>query len=448
MPIEASRRQLPSADALSDTVVFATHRRLARRHQWQQRLLFAGGGALLGSLIGLLLDSTLWQALSLMVGFAAGLLIPRAGSEAWAIDWIEAQVGFSYRTALELSHDTYGLAPAVKARARQALRRLTPPKLQPWWLPALVLALSLLLLPLLGLEGWRGNASVATPPGGNATPATIPPPEQDAAIIPTPDEPQAEPGATPPNEADTPTAAPDLTRDVDLTGPGRDSAGEGAARNAPLDSETLSEFLERLAQEPPREVAPVPVRPPRGESPSGQAQEALQPDAGAEEAEPQGEQRGNAVTGDERPAGAEANGEGQASPDNQPGDLAQEPGQEPGENAGTAGEPSPEAGGEEASQELGDTPNDGAGEAAGAGETVPVPVAPAPGAPGGPLEFLPGQLQEGPAARAGVILQPGVEPAELPAGMPAGGFERAVEQALTEGRIPVKFQEILRNYFR
>jgi hypothetical protein len=32
--------------------------------------------------------------------------------------------------------------------------------------------------------------------------------------------------------------------------------------------------------------------------------------------------------------------------------------------------------------------------------------------------------------------------------MPAGGFERAVEQALTEGRIPVEFQEILRNYFR
>lgn len=442
MPIEASRRQRLSADALSDTVVFATHRRLARRHQWQQRLLFAGGGALLGSLIGLLLDSTLWQALSLMGGFVAGLLIPRPGSETWALGWIEAQVGFSYRTALELSHDTYGLAPAVKARARQALRRLTSPKLQPWWLPMLVLAVGLLLLPLLGLGNGRGSGSLAASPAGDTTPST--PPEQDLTVTPVPQTPE-EPAATPPGlEPTAPSAAPDLSRDVDLSGPGRDTAGEGAARNAPLDSEALSQFLERLAQEPPREVAPVPVRP----------QEALQPDAGAETeplaSEPApGDQRGEGVTGDERPEGAEANGEGQEpSPDNQPGDLAQEPGQEPGENAGTVGEPSPEASGSEASQELGDTPNDGTGDTAGAGETVPVPVAPAPGEPRQPLEFLPGQLQEGPAARAGVILQPGQEPGELPAGMPAGGFERAVEQALTEGRIPVEFQEILRNYFR
>ncbi|MBS3967649.1 MAG: hypothetical protein KGZ60_10390 [Truepera sp.] len=438
MPIEASRRQRRSADALSDAVVFATHHRLARRHQWQQRLLFASGGALLGSLLGWALDlAPLMQVLSLMGGFAVGLIVPRPGSEAWAIDWIEAQVGFSYRTALELSHDAYGLAPAVKARARQELRRLTPPKLQPWWLPMLVLAVGLLLLPFLGLGNEHGSGSLAASPAGDTTPAT--PPEQDLTITPIPQTPE-EPAATPPGlEPEAPSAAPDLSRDVDLTGPGRDTAGQGAARNAPLDSETLSQFLERLAQEPPREVAPVPVRP----------QEALQPDAGAE-AELQGEpatgdQRGEGLAGHERPAGAQANGEGQEP---SPGELAQEPGQEPGENAGTAGEPSPEASGDEASQELGDTPNDGAGDTAGAGETVPVPVAPAPGESRQPLEFLPGQLQEGPAARAGVILQPGVEPGELPAGLPAGGFERALEQALTEGRIPVELQEILRNYFR
>jgi len=120
MPIEASRRQRRSADALSDAVVFATHHRLARRHQWQQRLLFASGGALLGSLLGWALDlAPLMQVLSLMGGFAVGLIVPRPGSEAWAIDWIEAQVGFSYRTALELSHDAYGLAPRSRlGRAR------------------------------------------------------------------------------------------------------------------------------------------------------------------------------------------------------------------------------------------------------------------------------------------------------------------------------------------
>jgi hypothetical protein len=391
----------------------------------------------------------------LLVGFTAGLLIPRPGSDAWALAWIEAHTGLSYRTALELATpDGYGFAPAVKARARQALRRLPAPTLQPWWLPMLVLAVSLLFLPLLGLGDWRSSAPASPSPSGPGTPAGAPPPQPDATVPPTLDEAADEPTVTPPEQAsEAPPAPPDLTSDVDLTG--RGSPGQGTARDAFLDGETLSRFLESLPPEPPREVVEAPVVPQGALRPEeeGDGDPVDTVELPARELEADGERetrpRSEAADGTEA-EGAEENGDGEtASQGEDPLDqLAQEPGQDQAEQGQDAEAEGGRGGGPDQQEQLGETPDDGEGDAAGPAGGIGPPVDPAAGESEQPLEFLGGQRQDGPATRAGVIRLPGEQPAELPTGSPGANFERAVEQAITEGRIPVEYQEILRNYFR
>jgi hypothetical protein len=64
------------------------------------------------------------------------------------------------------------------------------------------------------------------------------------------------------------------------------------------------------------------------------------------------------------------------------------------------------------------------------------------------LEFLPGRLGRGPQNTGGAVRLPGSDRVEIPLGSAPGSFGSAVEKAVTEGDIPVDYQEIIRNYFR
>ena len=66
----------------------------------------------------------------------------------------------------------------------------------------------------------------------------------------------------------------------------------------------------------------------------------------------------------------------------------------------------------------------------------------------GEQDFLEGILGPGLENRAGTIQLPGSAEVDLPGGRSAGDYARAVERAITEGSIPVDYQEIIRNYFR
>jgi hypothetical protein len=66
----------------------------------------------------------------------------------------------------------------------------------------------------------------------------------------------------------------------------------------------------------------------------------------------------------------------------------------------------------------------------------------------GEAEFLEGQLSGAAANPAGSVRLPPFSDVELPQGSSTTEFTRAAERAVTEGQVPLEYQEIIRNYFR
>lgn len=90
-------------------------------------------------------------------------------------------------------------------------------------------------------------------------------------------------------------------------------------------------------------------------------------------------------------------------------------------------------------------PDDPAGAGAGAGPEAEAGVA--PGQAGAP-ELLPGVLQDGPENPAGTVRLPGDTEVYLPPGRAPTEYQAAAEEALTEGDLPLAYQEVIRRYFR
>ena len=231
---------------------FELHRRLARRHYWRLRLLFCSAGALALSLVLWLVGVPLPLHLGgVALGFALGFLAPLNSQEPWALSWIEGETGTSYRTALEHAgtNDAYGFHSAVAARASSLAGRLEPPAEQPWWLPVLVLALGLVVLPAVGLPGLslpgRGSALTTETPADaladapTATPETLPPEGAEDGVSETPREAPAE------------NASAGDASDFD-TADGSEGAEGGAGSSS--DSEALSRFLDARQEEAARET--------------------------------------------------------------------------------------------------------------------------------------------------------------------------------------------------
>jgi hypothetical protein len=63
-------------------------------------------------------------------------------------------------------------------------------------------------------------------------------------------------------------------------------------------------------------------------------------------------------------------------------------------------------------------------------------------------EQLEGQLEQGTINTGGQVRLPGDDDVTLPGGSAPAEYQQGVERALSEGRIPVEYQEILRSYFR
>lgn len=451
--IGPSRRQLPTTEPRDP---FALHRHFSARRYWQQRLLACGVSALAFSLVAWVLGLPLgYHALATLVGFAVGFAWRVPETSPWALGWIEQQIGYSYRTALELpGDDPYGFAPAVRARAATTVRRVEPPPMQPWWLPVLALALGLLLFPAL-------NLVTPTTPG---TPITA-----NGGYVPGDPSPSPLPGETELTEEpdplpDKPDGAPLDTREPDARDANEAQLGDGE-----LDSESdaLQRALEQLRERSSE----------REQLAEGEAREA--PFSESEESEFDGEmlERGQLAEQEPQPSREEVDeGEGEADDGNgeraegdeegQPGDEAAE-GEGQGEQEGEGSEmqqaadpdASPEGDAPADEPADGTAPNDGfeegladsddEGLSAGNLPSSPSPVdEELPQASEREREHLDGVIGEGPRSVGGEILLPSTSQESGPSGPAAQAAERALEQAITEGRIPVEYQEILRNYFR
>ncbi len=467
--INPSRRRA-SGPANGDALEL--HLRLARRAALDRRLLSGAVGALIASLLGLLLAPALSvHALIAAAGFAVGAALPTPGSRARAFGTIRDQAGLSYETALELrakaaagadaadaaqAEDPYDFRERVETRARLSVRDVRAQAQPAWWLPLIVVAFGLLLIPGFAPAGsGNGNQGFASgsQQSGESSPAEQEPSddETDVGLV----DPSSERGAEPEDagsddEGDTPPA--------DSRAPGE---GDGAA--------PLSRFLDSL-RERPADAGGGRTQEQRDEGPQEQSGSQSGDQGANGEADPRrfevgdgsgdgnrdlvsgtGESDGESPDGEES---AQGSGDGQEqgegpdpasgprNPFEQAGGPSEESGQEPagGESAGEGDEgltPSADGGGDDGA--------DGVSGEGGAGES---PAGTAASQSDDEPEVLRGVLTEGPENLLGTVLLPGRDEVELPSGVSFAQYAAAAEDALTEGDIPLEYQEILRRYFR
>lgn len=432
------------------------HLQVAQRQLWARRATFAGLGALVGSAVALLLGlGGPLHLLLLAAGGLLGLAWPQPSAERRALRWVGERAGLAYETAWESAEqdDPQGLIAAVRTQGRLTIRALRMPTHTPWWAPALGLALAMWLLASLG-----GLPQGVSPFGGSSfqePPGQLPP--VNTPVV-TDEGDEGSEADLPPPPVDAAGGAPSGTPGAGQGGAGTESIGGQGGEAS--DRDALERFVEGLRNRPPEEEAAamqqatVPVTP--GEEDDG------------EEGDAQGEGRmeSDGTPGDEAGQSGESGdgGEGEAGEDGdqagqgEDGDdqAGQEGDQEGGPGDTPAGDGDASAG-QGQQQGLGAGEGDeafdaGEGDEGGLGGGVEAEVALALGLEGelAEAESLEGLLGVGPEQVVGGLLLPGY--GEDAAGFlsPEGvaAYQRAVEQALIDGDLPVPYQEVIRNYFR
>ena len=397
---------------------------------------------------------------------------------------------------------TSGFSEAVRARAAR-VGRLETPALQPWALPLIVLALALAIVPNIVLPTLRtpfAPLSEQAPGTGpepsvfeTPVPLTTPDPETPAPASPeqaaTPDTGTApEAGTTTPAEDaladDSGTDDPGLGRSFNDAGPapeGGSAEGERAA---------LDRFLEQNSEtNAPRVGSDAGGTGTRNEPRSGSnTPNEAQAGQDAQNATANDEGRGNeGESGAGSPAGQETaqnpnsgqeGGSGESAQTEAPGDEGSDTGQagaeqnapqaEPGtdeqraqsslEQTGRQDDPAARAG--SSAGERSAAPNDGAdmpddpqgssSERAGtsAGSDIESSRERLEGTLPNAAEQLTGAREDGPISFAGEALRQGDAPDTLPQTGDAASYRRAAEEVIREGRIPLEYQDVIRNYFR
>lgn len=485
--IERSHRRKTPKARTNPEKLLRLHERLASQRLWFFRLLFASGSALVVSFILWTLRVPLiWHLSGIALGFMAALFIQRS-MRSWALAWIRERAGLSYETALEQEQkDDFGFSESVRERATEEASRLTLPKYQAWWLPMLAVALGLAFLPLIP-SITNLPTSLTTQP----TPTTVPEVISQPANSVEPPQPQttSQPVAQPPQEGQAPSQDTGETDTSQLDG-ATGSSASSSGNNQSADAQALDRFLENLRQnEQPREQAPdvdlssvmqpssnrswQPSDEDRASRPRSEQQnpfeQAGQNQTGeAQQGQQQQAPEDAAQNGDESQQGQNAQAQQSESQTDQgqtgtEGESAQgaeqgfEDAQQQGEGQQAQGEQGQEGAGENGMNAEGQSAQEGRSDsgqnAEGAGSLPGTPTAgqstEAVGSSQQNPDFLPGQLSEGPNNIAGTARLPG-ETSEtvFPEGSAPSSFSRAEEEALTEGRIPLEYQEVIRNYFR
>ncbi len=488
--IERSHRHKKDKAQPKPETLLRLHERLASQRLWFFRFVMASGLTLVVSFVLWLARVPLtWHLVGLAVSFGAGLFIHRP-MKAWAISWIRERVGLSYETALEHGEqDTFGFADTLRQRASEEASRLTPPKYQAWWLPLLAVALGLAFLPLIPSLPTLPTAlspqptPTTTPTTSNQTPNTVEPSLQT----------QAQAAAEPPSASPSSARAEGETEASQLDEVTGSSGAAPSQNNQSADEEALGRFLENLREnEQPQDQAPdvdlSSVMQPS--SRSGQASDedrASRPrseqknpfaQAGQPEEPTEGQSADETNQGSEESQGQQQSEQNQSQESQAQENQAQEQAQQEqaqnqddaggegsaealaeqnqGQGEGTQqGEQGQEGGGERGTnaEGMGSQQDSNSGQnAEGAGSLPGTPTAQSTEVTGTSQQnpdFLPGQLSGGPNNIAGTVRLPGeAGQTVFPEGSAPGSFSRAEEEALSEGRIPLEYQEVIRNYFR
>jgi hypothetical protein len=481
----SQRHKVPPQPNRSTTLDL--HERLASQRLWFLRLVTASAATLVVSFVLWLVRVPLpWHLGGIALSFVAGLFIYRS-MQGWAVSWIRERMGLSYETALEQGNqsDSFGFVDSLRERATEEASRLAPPKYQAWWLPMVAIAIGLAFLPLI-------PRMAGVPTGLTTAPSTTTPTREEAANVSEPD-PQEQAPATQEANATNPTPSePSSSTGETNASELSDAAGTGSANSSPnnqsADEEALGRFLDNLREQPQQESPEFGSMMPDGEPGSQTSdqnnasrprnaqtnpfeqtdQNQSQAQNGSDQSQSQGqEQQGNqggqqqdqtqqsaaeASQGEEgQGEGQEAQAEGEQGASEDPNAAGQSAGQQAGQERGQEGE---QGGGDQSpsADGVGDSSTDSGQNADGAG-SLPGTATPTStediGSSQQNPEFLEGEVSEGPNNAAGTVRLPGeTEQTVFPEGSAPSSFNRADEEALTEGRIPLEYQEVIRNYFR
>ncbi|CAN5677454.1 hypothetical protein BH23DEI1_BH23DEI1_13760 [soil metagenome] len=447
------------------------HHRLARRYTFDVRATRGAAGALAASLAGWAVGLDLApHGVLMLVAAVVGAALPARAPIERAFGWIGRESGLAYQTHVEHDgrSDPYGFLAEAALQARLTVRAVAAPPRNPWWLPVAAVAVGIWLIAAVvgGLPSLTGLGT--TPAGVGGTPESAPPPVS-APVPGDPDasDPLAEEAAVeeePDGDASTP---PDDEGDDE--GERRDDGAGDAS-----EGETVERFLDNLRERPgdAAERAPEAERDAARDGVRDDDRAASAPEPG--ERDPSGD-----FDAQLRPTPADPEGDEESSETEIPGGGDTDPDGEPGEDgeAGTEADPEGENGdgSEEGAEEVGDadaegdegepTPAEdgqrpdggpggeepfdaGAGDDAGVGRGAPGDAETEELEAAGESEPLPGLLLPGEETPGGRVRLPGRDDGHLPEGRITERYERAVEQAVTDGTVPVPYQEIIRNYFR
>jgi len=446
---------------MGDADYLQIHKTLARRRLWSRKTWLASALACgLSLILWLVAVPVPWHLGAVALVFILGLFAPLRPALDWALSWISRSGGLSYETALELegTNDAYGFSEAVQKRAATQAARLELPEQQAWWLPLLFMAVVLALLPVVPFRTATRLPFDTNRIGTERTPETPP-----------------EPGTTPVSETENedeenqdseaaseqPEGEQDAASTIeDFNAP--DGASPEANSERVADEEALERFLENMRERPQSEeeqvnpFSPVNPQPQAGEEGQGEGEGEEGPRAEQGEGE-SGEEGEQGQEGEQGESGSQESAEqdGEEGEQGESGEAGDEGGEETAGEPGESGEEGEggEAGAAEAEQgsedgglaEEGDG-SDGTGNLPGSlslteGEDL--------GEPGSDPEQIRGRLDDGPSNLAGTVRLPGtVDGSQETGGAAASTFNQTEEQAITEGRIPVEYQEIIRNYFR
>ncbi len=456
------------------------HERLARRDDRRTRAFRGAAAAALVAAVGWFADLALaWHVGTVMLAALAAASWPVRQSVLEAFRTIADQAGLAYQTHVEYRgrDDPFGLLQAAETQARLSVRGVVPPQRSAWWLPLASLAVALVLLTAFtgGPASWLRGAGPS-----DAGVSGAPPPTPPAALAPEapreqPDDPDASEAIEPPSAAGQPDAPPGADDRGD--GGGGDDAADGGDGAGGLEREALDRFLDSLRERPraddrsgslgdaerdgvrddaDADMASAEVRgdleeamDDRDRTPDGRGDEtgegerSVELPAGGGEADDAGDE-----AADRDEDGADGTGAGPDPDAEQGDDGAADAGEQPSEVPAGSAEGAPD---EEGVAGMGAEQPEldaGMGDEAGIGPGAPIGQDDQAPPPGGDLEALPGMIGPGPETLGGRVRLPGRDSDLAPTPSAAERFERAVEQAVTDGSVPVTFQEIIRNYFR
>ncbi|RIH93850.1 hypothetical protein [Meiothermus granaticius] len=407
------------------------HQIWAARRAWRQRLLRAGGLALL-SLPLVLWSHPAWVLLSLL-----GLVYPSSREEGRALAELDRRYGLAYRSALE--------APAghpwhaqLEAEAQASLKEAKPPGF-PW---VFLLVYGLLLGAAWLLPGvrwsWGAQPVGTTSQTAPAHPSTAPhPPASPSRVSPlNPAEPQPpSPSSAPPDagRASRPAGGEqgDGARPTPAAAgqepPNRSSPGSAPGQDSAQPNPTQPGSSQNSAPPSPsgssQNAAPAPTGSPSSpSSPGSQASGNPQPDS-----RPMGGPEGQgSVPSDRGAAGNRSVGDGQRGRGIPEGGRPAPS----GANGGDAGTPRPAPAGSSRSPDGGD--------AGAPANPTPIPPAPAGASRAGeaPLGRAPGQNGT-----------PQQLPSPWPAGSPPQKVQRQAQNYLENEPLPPEVRDLLRRYF-